>query len=148
MNPAESLALTRYVKAGCPQQAFDEFTPDAWHDLLSDLRFVDCKEAAKRIARRQPFCAPAEIRAEVHRLRSERIGRAFHLMSPPPDCPDYGAWLTEARRAAGDGEYEDMVAPDLPKRDMRVLEAVFTKRPPDQTVERVRTYAEQLPEES
>ena len=37
MTPQETLLLTRYVKACCPQQAMDDFTPDAWHDLLGDL---------------------------------------------------------------------------------------------------------------
>src|ERR1700733_6921588 len=30
----EPLVLTRYVKACCPQQAFDRYTPDAWPGLL------------------------------------------------------------------------------------------------------------------
>ena len=45
MTPHETLLLTRYVKACCPQQAIDEYTPDAWHDLLGDLSLADCRAA-------------------------------------------------------------------------------------------------------
>lgn len=76
MNRQEAVALTRYVKAYCPQQAIDEYTPDAWHDLLGDLDLDTCRQAAGRVARRQPFVAPAEIRAEV---RTERASIAWQL---------------------------------------------------------------------
>lgn len=73
MNRQEAVALTRYVKACCPQQAIDEYTPDAWHDLLGDLDLDTCRQAAARVARRQPFVAPAEIRAEVRTERQQRL---------------------------------------------------------------------------
>ena len=58
MTHAETVLLTRYVKACCPQQAIDEYTPDAWHDLLGDLALADCRAAAAAVAKRQPFVAP------------------------------------------------------------------------------------------
>lgn len=73
MTPREMVILTRYVKACCPQQQIDEYTPDAWHDIIGDLALADCREAVKAIATRQPFVAPAEIAAEVKRIRSERL---------------------------------------------------------------------------
>lgn len=63
------MLLTRYVRACCPQQAIDEYTPDAWHDLLGDLDAADCRRAVAAVGRRQPFVAPAEIIAEVRRTR-------------------------------------------------------------------------------
>lgn len=62
--------LTRYVKACCPQQAIDEYTADAWHDLLEDVTFDEAKQAVIAVARRQPFVAPAEIISEVRFTRS------------------------------------------------------------------------------
>jgi hypothetical protein len=124
MNHTEAVMLCRYVKAACPQQAFDDMTPDAWADLLADLRLVDCREAAKTICQRQPFCAPAEIRAEVRRLRAERITKAEHLFDPT-GVTDYGAWLGHMRQRAGDGEFEGMERPELPQRDLRVIESTF-----------------------
>jgi hypothetical protein len=123
MNNQEATMLCRYVAAACPQQKFDELTPDAWADLLGDLRFVDCKDAAKAITQRQAFCAPSEIRAEVRRLRADRIAKAEHLFDPT-GVLDYGAWLGDMRRRAGDGDFEPTVL-DLPPRDMRVLEGTF-----------------------
>jgi hypothetical protein len=75
MTPSETVILTRYVAACCPQQAIDDYTPDAWHDLLSDLSAADCRAAVAAVAKRQPFVAPAEIRAEVKRIRRDRLER-------------------------------------------------------------------------
>ena len=78
MTHAETVLLTRYVKACCPQQAIDRYTPDAWHDLLGDLAPEDCRAAVVTVAKRQPFVAPAEIRAEV---------RAYPRRAPRPGHP-------------------------------------------------------------
>jgi hypothetical protein len=67
MTPRETLALTRFVKACCPQQEIDEYTPEAWHELLGDLSLAQCRVAVRTVARRQPFVAPSEIITEVAR---------------------------------------------------------------------------------
>lgn len=64
------MLLTRYVRACCPQQAMDEFTADAWHDLLGDISLDDARAAVVVVARRQPFVAASEIRTEVRRARA------------------------------------------------------------------------------
>jgi len=87
MTPQETVLLAAYVKACCPQQAIGEYTPDAWHDLLGDLELGDCRDAVAAVARRQPFVAPAEIRAEVRRVREDRLARTA-LPAPPPDAAD------------------------------------------------------------
>ncbi|REF00269.1 zinc finger domain-containing protein [Thermomonospora umbrina] len=87
MNHEEAVVLVRYVRACCPQQAIDEYTPDAWHDLLGDLDIDACRAAVVTIVRRQPFVAPAEIRAEVRRVREERIA-AQRLEAPTPDAAE------------------------------------------------------------
>lgn len=126
MNRPEAVILCRYVKAICPQQAMDEYTPEAWYDLLGDLRLEDCREAARNVGQGQPFIAPAEIRTEVKRIRAERIARAS--FDPPADLPDddlaYRRWLAAARRRAGDGEHEAPVV-ELKVRDMRQIEGTF-----------------------
>ncbi|MFB7910152.1 hypothetical protein ACFC1T_27320 [Kitasatospora sp. NPDC056076] len=73
MNRDEAVALARYVHALCPQQRFDEYTPDVWGDVLVDIAFEDGKQAAVEIARRQPWIAPAEIITEVRRARTGRL---------------------------------------------------------------------------
>lgn len=121
MIPTESLALTRFVRAACPQQKLDEFTPDAWHELLADLAFTDCKAAVVELAKRQPFVSPAEIRAEVRRARNERI-RA-DMTDPEYDRDDVAAGLAairSRRRALGDGTAAPATA--LPPGDRRRVE--------------------------
>lgn len=109
MNPTEAVMLVRYVEACCPQQKFDEYSPDAWHDLLGDLALGDCRAAARAVAQRQPFVSPSEIRAEVKAIREARLGPPGPGLSPipPPADPDdpkaYMAALRQqqARIAAG-----------------------------------------------
>jgi hypothetical protein len=107
VNRQETVALTRIVAATCPQQAIDDYTPDAWYELLDDLSLDDCRNAVRVIGRRQPFIAPAEIRAEVKRIREDRIARAF-IPAPAPELADDPAAYREALagsiRAAADGE--------------------------------------------
>ena len=106
MTPKETVLLAAYVKACCPQQAMGEYTPDAWHDLLGDLSLADCRAAVVAVAKRQPFVAPAEIRAEVKQIRDERLTR-----TPPPtppaelldDAEAYRAYLRESTRRIADG---------------------------------------------
>ena len=98
MTHKETVILARFVKAACPQQAIDKYTPDAWHDLLGDLDLADCRTAATAVAKRQPFVAPAEIRAEVQRVRDDRIARA---LLPVPDVdPDKPARTWKRSRKA------------------------------------------------
>jgi hypothetical protein len=76
----------------------DEFTPDAWHDLLGDLDPIDAKTAVQRVLRRQPFVAPAEIRAEVTAIRRERLDREV-LPAPPTELADDQVKYREALTA-------------------------------------------------
>jgi hypothetical protein len=107
MTPQETLLLARYVKACCPQQAIDRYTPEAWHDLLGDLSLADCKDAVTAVAKRQPFVAPAEIRAEVRHIRDERL-RFGDDPAPPPELLDdpaaYNAWLRDHAKQIADGD--------------------------------------------
>ena len=106
MTPSETVTLARYVRACCPQQRMDEFTPDVWHDLLGDLSLAACREAVVNVAKRQPFVAPAEIRAEVRRIRDERL----HLNPVPPPPPEllddpaaYNRHLRDSAKRIADG---------------------------------------------
>lgn len=108
MSHTQAVLLCRYAKAACPQQAFDEYTPDAWADLLDDVRFEDAQEALKALVKRQPFVAPAEIRAEVKRVRSKRIAEFGPIPEPPPeigaDPERYHHWFVNTMQAIGDGD--------------------------------------------
>lgn len=109
MTPKETLLLARYVKACCPQQAMDTYTPEAWHDLLGDLELGDCKAAVQAVAKRQPFVAPAEIRAEVRRIKDERLERT-PVPAPPAELLDdpaaYADRLRQSAQAIASGQPE------------------------------------------
>lgn len=98
MTPTETVAYTRYLKAVFPQQAFDEYTADAWHDVLGHLSLEDARHAAVSVAWRQPFVSPSEIVAEVERKNrqhpssrtvAEAIGQSSlrELTAAPPTPP-------------------------------------------------------------
>lgn len=85
MNPDEVVTLARYVRALCPQQRFDEYTPDAWGDVLARYSLDDARQAAATIAARQPFVAPSEIAVEITALRAARVERANLVYDGRPD---------------------------------------------------------------
>ena len=118
MNAEEAIKLCRFAKAACPQQAIDEHTPEAWFLLLGDLRFVDAKDGLVKVTRTQPFVSPAEIRAEVKRIRAKRLTEYGPLPDPPADLDDrdFPAWLREIRRRIADGE--PVTRPALPAPDV------------------------------
>ena len=127
MTPSETVVLTEYVRACCPQQAIGEYTADAWHDLLGDLSLADCKSAVAEVARRQPFVAASDIRAEVQEARHQRIKDAGGIPAPPPELLDdpaaYGAALQAAATALADGHDPQPVMQAIAARSRRELEA-------------------------
>src|SRR5690606_14585339 len=48
MTPEEAVILARYVKAMCPQQRLDEYTADAWYDVLAPYPLEDARAAVAR----------------------------------------------------------------------------------------------------
>ena len=50
MSPEETIALCRLVKAVCPSQALDQYTPDAWALILRHIDYNDAKQAVIDIA--------------------------------------------------------------------------------------------------
>lgn len=117
MTPKETVVLTRYVKACCPQQQIDEYTPDAWHELLADLDAADCRAAVAAVVKRQPFVAVAEIRAEVKRIRRDRLARQI-IPAPPHELADepgrYKAALEAEIRRIADGRSVQKAIGPLP----------------------------------
>lgn len=113
MTPTEAVSLCRATKAACPQQQFDEWTPDAWHTLLGDLDLAEATQAMFEVAKRQAFVAPAEIRSEVKRLRGVRVKEYGPLPLPPArireieDGPAFNAayqqWVHESHEAIARG---------------------------------------------
>ena len=146
MTPTEAVKVTRLVKACCPQQQFDEFTADAWHGLLDDLRLEDCVLAVKAMGRRQPFISPSEIRDEVRRIRNDRLERNPRP-EPPAEIADnpiaYLEWVRRIDKARADGTYVASTPLELKRRDMTAIENTF-QRPPGAAAARAHI-ARQIP---
>ena len=103
MNSREAVLLVRYVRALCPSQKIDEFTPDAWFDLLAAYELDDCRAACAALAVRQPFIAPSEIITEVRRERRARLEN-FTYDPPAADRdPKYLDRLRGQLRAVASG---------------------------------------------
>ena len=106
MKHPEAVALCRFVKAVCPGQGIDQFTPDAWAVVLAGVDFTDAQTAVGTLAETKPFIGTAEIVTEVRRVRAKRIEDFGHI-APPPDLPDddYPQWLADARQHIADGDW-------------------------------------------
>ncbi|GAA0704630.1 hypothetical protein GCM10010193_69530 [Kitasatospora atroaurantiaca] len=124
MTPQETVQLARYVKALCPQQRFDEYTPNAWHDLLGRYQLTDARQAAAAVASRQAFVAPSEIITEIRRIRAARIEAANVLYDgDPTESPiDSVTNRRELLRAAGDGRLGTRTTQQALPTDRRPLE--------------------------
>lgn len=103
MNRRESVQLVRYVRALCPSQKIDEFTPDAWFDILAGYGLEECRIACAALAVRQPYIAPSEIITEVRKARRERLENFQY--EPPVDeqDPKYIQRLRGQLRAVASG---------------------------------------------
>lgn len=110
MNATEATTIWRMVRSICPQQAVDEFTPDAWAGILTDTRFEDAREAVVALGSqslevgRSRYIEPGHIIGEVRRIRTRRIEGAS-LPDPPAGLTahDYREWLRTQQAAIADG---------------------------------------------
>ena len=110
MSPEETVALCRLVKAICPSQALDQYTPDAWALILRHIDYNDAKQAVIDIASRplEPgksrYIEPGHIIGGVRRIRAKRI-EDYGPVSPPAglDTAGYMDWLRETRHLIGSG---------------------------------------------
>ena len=125
MTPEESVLLVRYVRALCPQQKFDEFTPDAWLDILAPYDIDEIRAAVSRhVTAGNAFVAVGEIAAQIRKARNDRLAR--HTEAEPPygdlDDASYKAALIAERRAIADGHREPTTIPALPPGDTNSYE--------------------------
>jgi len=121
MNRQEMVTFVRYVKAMCPAQAIDDFTPDAWRDVVGDLALADCRAAVVQMKRGNnppAWIDIGQVRMAVRDMRNRRIDEAG------PYEPGSGLTELEWRRRAADGQPLPAIA-GLKRRDMRAIEGTF-----------------------
>ncbi|MFF4552761.1 hypothetical protein [Streptomyces sp. NPDC001422] len=109
MNSQEVAALVRYVRATCPQQRIDEYTADAWYDVLFPFTVDEARTAiAAHVAAGNAFIAAGEIVTSIRRARSDRMAR--HTDPTPAADPDnvaaYQAELRATRAAVATGQQQ------------------------------------------
>lgn len=90
MNLHETGILVRTVRACCPAQAIDTFTPEAWQPVLSDITLPEAMAAVRAIARRPDpkplWIDPRQILNEARRGRHQQQDR-YRAIAPPADKP-------------------------------------------------------------
>ena len=135
MIQAEVVNLCRFIKALCPSQVFDTYTPDAWGLILDRYSYEDAKSAVAAIVGspldpgKSRYIEPGHIIAGIHRIRQARLD-AHPLVTPPPGLSvrEYGLWNQRVRRAIADGTY---TAPaDEPTADPERLAALVDAAKP------------------
>ncbi|MFI9204018.1 hypothetical protein [Streptomyces sp. NPDC053048] len=88
MNAEETVALTRYVRAICPGQRIDEYTPDAWHDVLAPYELADARAAVVALVDSGAvFVGVGEITTKIRQTRAHRV-RHIHGPGQSPEIPD------------------------------------------------------------
>lgn len=121
MTEEDTVLLVGYVRALCPQQKFDEYSPDAWYDVLHDYSLDEAKTAAASVASRQPFVAPGEIATEVRKQRRALVSVDAETEPPaadPNNVPLYLRTLRTHRRNVATGH-----TPAIPALTAAVTEA-------------------------
>lgn len=124
MNLTETVRLLRIVVALAPSQKVDEFTPDAWQIVLSDLSYDECAAAIGRVARRQPYVAPSDIVGEVLCSRRDRAARLPLGAVPDADPDDPRAYTAALRH----GRYR-LPGPDAIERGRDAVAALVATFP-------------------
>ncbi|MFI1165592.1 hypothetical protein ACH4UM_18750 [Streptomyces sp. NPDC020801] len=118
MTPEETVMLTRYVRATCPQQRMDEYTADAWYDFLAPYSLSETQAAvAAHVRKGNAFISIGEIVAEIRRARNDRLARHTEAEPPYGDFGDvsYKAALLDERKAIADGRADPIAVPALPR---------------------------------
>lgn len=121
----EMAVIVRFVRALCPAQKIDEYTPDAWMLVIGDLEFADAEAAVKRLGRTQPFIAAADIATEVGRIRAARL--ASYVETEPDEDPDNVQAYLEAIRA---GRFKAASSTEARPRPVKALTARAFHRVP------------------
>jgi hypothetical protein len=92
----EWVAVYHYIQAMFPQQRFDEFTPDAWYEVLGEYDMYTVKTAVNVHAAKRPFISPAEIIAAIRDTSAERMDEFVYEPSDPDETPEQ--YLANRRR--------------------------------------------------
>lgn len=89
MNIQESILLLRKVRAHCPSQKIDEYTPEAWAEALADMSYRDANDAVVWIVRqpldlgRSRYIEPGHLIGALPQVRRNRRIQFGDIVTPP-----------------------------------------------------------------
>jgi hypothetical protein len=102
----ETAAVLAMITALDTRRMYGDIDAKAWHAVIGDLRFDDCREAVIQHYRESPHSiTPADVRSKVSALRKARIGDRVAPLPPvdPEDIQAYRDWQQAWYRSVGDG---------------------------------------------
>jgi hypothetical protein len=106
----ETAAVLAMITALDTRRMYGDIDAKAWHAVIGDLRFDDCREAVIAHYRESPHSiTPADVRSKVMAVRKIRIGDRIAPLPPidPSDTASYQQWQQAWYRGVGDGLTED-----------------------------------------
>lgn len=109
MGPHELEQITRGIKALCPAQRWDEYTPDVWLEVLAQVPYQDAAAALGRLGGAQPWIGPADIKAEVTRVQRRRLDEV-DVCPNEVEGVEYHEELRAVRRAVAEGRMDRAAA--------------------------------------
>lgn len=68
------MEIVRLIRALCPQQHIDRYTPIAWHEVIGGLEYDAARNAVIAVKHSQPFVDPSDIIREAKRAKTRVIG--------------------------------------------------------------------------
>lgn len=110
MNRTETVLLLRKIRAYKPAQTMDEYTPDAWQEVLAHVPFTDAMSVIQELSREMPWIGVDDVAQRAKAITSRRINDGEADLVPPPDLatPEqveaYQDWLKGARARLAAGE--------------------------------------------
>ncbi len=136
MNRLDAVKLCQLVKACCPSQQFDEYTPDAWALILGRYSFDDARHAVEEIVSaplelgRSRYIEPGHIVTVINRARGVRLG-STPMPAPPAglDPAEYATWHNRTREAIANGTYVPAEEPAIPPATRPWRELIDTATP-------------------
>ena len=148
MMPSEVVKLCRLVKAVCPSQAFDTYTPDAWVTLLGDRAYDDAVAAVQNLAKlplepgKARYIEPGHIIGEIRRIHAKRL-TGPSIGEPPAGLnpTEYRQWLIRSRAGAVTGQPLPQPSLGRPADPARVAEILAEARQAPPTAPHTKTPA-------
>lgn len=127
----ETAAVLAMISALDSRRVYGEVDAQAWHAVIGDLRFEDCREAVVSHYQQSPHpITPADVRKGVSVVRKARIGDRVAPLPPvdPSNVEEYAEWQRHWYAAVGSG-LSDPEAEQYADRALGIARQSLTEAP-------------------